>query len=93
MSQPEVVVHLVTTRDQLRGLLREFAAELRPLPEPDLEQRLTIDEAAALCRVSKTTFREWVKKGLIPAYGPGKMKSYLKSEVIMALKTKRIGKS
>jgi hypothetical protein len=89
MPQPEILVHLVTTRDQLRELLRGFAEEMRPAPEPELKKTLSLEEAAALSRVSKGTFRHWAKTGLVTPLGAGKIKFYDSKEVINLLNSKK----
>jgi excisionase family DNA binding protein len=76
-------------REFIKQVVKEAILETMPKPEPDLKQTLSLEEAAALARVSKGTFRSWIKIGLVPAHGLGKKKFFFRQEVIHAITSKR----
>lgn len=80
---------LSTKHEIAEGLAMLLAQYHKPAPEIEMEQRLTLEEAAALCRTTKATFRKWIKSGIMPSHGPGKIKHFFRSEVINALNNTR----
>jgi excisionase family DNA binding protein len=76
-------------RIYIKPIVKEAIKEALPKSEPNIDKQLSIDEAAALARVSKGTFRIWIKSGLMPAHGLGKKKFFFREEVIHAITSKQ----
>ena len=51
-----------------------------PTDHPD--ELLTVVEAAAIAKLSPRTIDRWIKKGMVPAYGPARCTRVLLCEVL-----------
>lgn len=84
----EEQIILITTKEQLKQILKELITEKEFIrSEFDIKNdRINRTEAAKLAEVSLPTFSKMVKAGLFPQHGWGRNKFFLKNEIITALK-------
>lgn len=84
--QSNIILSGLST-DELQELIKDAILILsshRPQQDEPLEL-LTVNEVAALLKISRVTVFDWKKKGLLPFHRIGKQVRFKKHEVLAAL--------
>ncbi len=83
METNEPLLHILSTRSQLRDLLREVIGEINPPPVTDFAaEKMTVAEAASYIGISYASLIKWIAAGRFRCHGTGRTRFILRSELI-----------
>ncbi len=81
--ETEPLLHILSTRSQLRDLLREVIQEIQPATAVDFTaEKMTVAEAAHYISISYASLIKWIADGRFRCHGTGRTRFLLRSELI-----------
>ena len=82
------LIIIAESKESFKSILSEILSEIdfnsKITAHQEQDQLLTIEEAAQLLNVSKTTISEWKKNGIIPFIRLGKRVYFERSKLLQA---------